>query len=100
VLSPKRIEEAREDADEKLLYLLLLSDESAVRLERAMRTWAALDEGVATVVNEVDQSRLTYIKTLFLHLGFSEQDAKTRARLIYFSWLGEFTIETHGDRDE
>jgi len=95
----QRIEEAGGDASAKLLYLLQLSNWIHIRLERAMRTWAMLDDRAASVVNEVDQSRLTYIKTLFLHLGFSEGEARTRAHLTYFSWLGEFTVKVHVDTD-
>jgi hypothetical protein len=44
---------------------------------------------------------LDYTKNLFLELGFSEAEALVRARLAYYSLVGEFTIgvkTNQGDR--
>ena len=61
-------------------------------LENAIRAWATHDPTVAALIAKVDQQRLNYTKALFLDIGFSEVEALARARLAYYSLVGEFTI--------
>ena len=61
-------------------------------LENAIRAWATHDPTVAALIAQVDQQRLNYTKALFLDIGFSEVEALARARLAYYSLVGEFTI--------
>lgn len=90
------------DADPKttLLYLLELAyaDNDFMpgladgRIENAIRAWAKIDQKVAELIAQVDQKRLSYTKALFLKIGFSEAEALVRARLAYYSLVGELTI--------
>lgn len=90
------------DADPKttLLYLLELAyaDNEFMpgladgRIENAIRAWAKTDQKVAELIAQVDQKRLNYTKALFLKIGFSEAEALVRARLAYYSLVGELTI--------
>jgi AcrR family transcriptional regulator len=61
-------------------------------IENAIRAWATNDPKVAAVLAKVDQQRLDYTKKLFLEIGFSGPEALVRARLAYYSLVGEFTI--------
>lgn len=90
------------DADPKttLLYLLELAyaDNEFMpgladgRIENAIRAWAKTDQKVAELIAQVDLKRLNYTKALFLKIGFSEAEALVRARLAYYSLVGELTI--------
>jgi AcrR family transcriptional regulator len=88
----KQVEEAGGDASAKLLYLFQLAYEDDGQLEKAMRTWAANDARAAAVIAQIDQRRLNYLQDLFLQIGFPAIEAKARARLAYYSWVGEFTV--------
>lgn len=57
-----------------------------------MRTWAANDARPAAAIVRIDQRRLDYLGDLFLQIGFQAVEAKARARLAYYSWVGEFTV--------
>jgi AcrR family transcriptional regulator len=81
----------------RLLELAIADDGLAPGLadgsiENAIRAWATNDPKVAAVLAKVDQQRLDYTKKLFLEIGFSEPEALVRARLAYYSLVGEFTI--------
>ena len=55
-------------------------------LELAMRIWARQDPKVATVVESVDQQRLSYTADLFQQAGFDPAEANARA-LLLFSYI-------------
>lgn len=88
----KQVEEAGGDASAKLLNLFQLAYEDDGQLEKAMRTWAANDARAAAAIARIDQRRIDYMQALFLQLGFPMIEAKARARLAYYSWIGEFTV--------
>ncbi len=87
-----QVEVAGGDTSAKLLNLLQLAYEDEGQLEKAMRTWAANDARTATALARIDQHRLDYLGDLFLQIGFQAVEAKARARLAYYSWVGEFTV--------
>ena len=95
-----RVEDAGGDAATKLLHLFELAVEDDGQVENAVRAWAARDPSVATVLAEVDQSRLDYTRDLFLQAGFEPFEAMARARMVYFALVGEFTIGTRSDQAE
>lgn len=88
----KQVEEVGGDASAKLLNLFQLAYEDDGQLERAMRTWAANDARAERAIAWIDRRRLDYLQDLFLQIGFPTVEAKTRARLAYYSWVGEFTV--------
>ncbi|MBE9041129.1 TetR/AcrR family transcriptional regulator, partial [Oscillatoriales cyanobacterium LEGE 11467] len=69
-------------------------------VENAIRAWAANDSKVAAILDRVDRRRLSYTKELFFEVGFAPFEAMTRARMVYYSLVGEFTIGTRANRDE
>jgi AcrR family transcriptional regulator len=68
------------------------------RIEYAIRAWATTEPKVAALIAQVDQQRLNYTKGLFLEIGFSEAEALARARLAYYSLIGELTIGAETNR--
>jgi AcrR family transcriptional regulator len=88
------------DANQKLLRLLELAVRDNGQVENAVRGWATSDARVAAILAEVDQRRLDYTQTLFLQVGFTPFEAIVRARMAYYSLIGEFTIGTARSLEE
>jgi AcrR family transcriptional regulator len=64
-----------------------------VQVELAIRGWARKDKVAAAAVAEVDQQRLSYIQSLCRALGFSEDESRVRAFLLYAVQFGECLIK-------
>jgi len=88
----KLVEAEERDANAKLLNLFQLAAQVDGRLEQAMRNWAISDARAAAAIEQIDQRRLDYLLSLFLQLDFSIDHAIARARLAYYSWVGEFAV--------
>lgn len=88
------------DASTKLLHLFELAIQDDGQVEHAIRSWAANDSKVALLLEQVDQRRLSYTKTLFLELGFTPFEAMVRARMVYYALVGEFTVSTRTNQAE
>jgi AcrR family transcriptional regulator len=69
-------------------------------VENAIRAWATIDPKIAAVLQQVDLQRLEYTKNIFLEIGFSEPEALARARLAYYSLVGEFTIGIRANQSD
>jgi AcrR family transcriptional regulator len=69
-------------------------------IESAIRAWATSDPKIEAVLAQVDQQRLNYTKSLFLEIGFSDVEALVRARLAYYSLVGEFAIGVRTNQSE
>jgi AcrR family transcriptional regulator len=95
-----QVETAGGDAKGKLLNLFELAVQDEGQVENAIRAWATNDPKVAAIIAQVDQRRLDYTRDLFLQIGFTPIDAIVRARMAYYSLVGEFTIGTRADRNE
>jgi hypothetical protein len=87
-----RVESIGGDPAAKLLHLFELATQINGRLENAMRGWAIRDPQVAAMILVVDLDRLAYTKKLFLEVGFSPLESEIRARMAYFSLVGECTV--------
>jgi AcrR family transcriptional regulator len=104
----KRVNQLDADPKTKLLQLfeLAIADDGLTpgladgSIENAIRAWANHDAKVAALIAQVDQQRLNYTKHLFLEIGFSEAEALVRARLAYYSLVGEFAIGVRGNQTE
>jgi AcrR family transcriptional regulator len=88
------------DATTKLLHLFELAIEDDAQVENALRAWAANDAKIAEALAQVDQRRLDYTRDLFLAVGFDQFEAMVRARMIYYSLVGEATLGIKRDRSE
>ncbi len=66
-------------------------------IELAIRAWARRDEMARGVVDRVDSKRLEYLQGCFLSLGHSEDDAKSRAFLLYCYMQSESLFRNQGN---
>jgi AcrR family transcriptional regulator len=96
----ERVNALQENASTKLLRLLEMAIEDDGGVENAIRAWARTDTKVAAVLAQVDQRRLDYTQDLFLQIGFTPIEARVRARMAYYSLVGEFTIATRTNQAE
>lgn len=96
----KQVEEMGGDASTNLLNLFELAVQDDGRVENTIRIWATKDQGAATVLAQIDQRRLDYLKNLFEQVGFASAMAKARARLAYHSLVGEFTLGVRVSQEE
>ena len=62
------------------------------RLDRAIRSWAAEDEDVATIVASVDATRVAYIAKLLVAAGVESRRALPRAAFMYWAYLGQAIV--------
>jgi len=74
-----------------------LQDQNPV--ESAVRSWALQDAKVANVVVDVDIRRLQYLFDVLVAAGVPKQEAKTRARLVYWAYLGRLLVFDSKHRD-
>jgi AcrR family transcriptional regulator len=88
------------DAISKLRYLFELAIRDNGQLEHAIRAWATNDPKTATILAKIDQRRLDYTRDLFLQAGFAPFEALVRARMVYYSLIGEFTVGIHLSQEE
>jgi AcrR family transcriptional regulator len=68
------------------------AEESAARLEPAMRAWARDHAGVAAQVAQVDQARQSYVETLLSEIGLTNPEL---TRLLYGALLGMEALTAH-----
>jgi AcrR family transcriptional regulator len=66
------------------------------RAELALREWGAADERVASVVHDVDRSRIAFLRSRFLLAGLDERNADQAACGLYASLIGFDQLETLG----
>jgi len=57
-------------------------------LENAVRTWATVDPEARTAVQAIDRRRLGYVESLLRASGLTADVARTRARILYWTFLG------------
>jgi AcrR family transcriptional regulator len=96
----RQVEAAGGDASAKLLLLFELAIQDDGQVENAIRAWATNDFRVAAILDQVDQRRFDYTKNLFLKVGFAPFEAIVRARMVYYSLVGEFVLGTQTNRAE
>jgi len=62
------------------------------RLDIAVRFWGRLDAAVASVVDEGDSQRVDALTRMFLRYDYQSEEAFTRARVLYFTQIGHYTL--------
>nr|WP_309504005.1 TetR/AcrR family transcriptional regulator [uncultured Roseovarius sp.] len=62
-------------------------------LDFAVREWSRRDGAVRQRIDAADATRLKAISAMFERFGYSEYDADTRARILYFMQLGYHALE-------
>jgi AcrR family transcriptional regulator len=57
-------------------------------LENAVRRWAVVDPAAKAAVRAIDKRRVSYVAHLLIGSGISPDVARTRARILYWAYLG------------
>ena len=69
------------------------------RLDAAVRSWGQVDTAVRTVVDQADDQRVDAITRMFLRYDYPEDEAFIRARVLYFTQIGHYTLGMRDDRE-
>ena len=62
-------------------------------LDIGVRLWGRKDPKVRSIVEQADDQRVDAIARMFGRYGFEEEEAFTRARVLYFTQIGHYTLE-------
>ena len=69
-------------AEERLLELMrLVHSQRLDRFEMPVRAWAQQNPALAPLVRSVDRHRTLFVRSLFLEMGFDEDEAEMRTRI-------------------
>ncbi|MCQ4632541.1 TetR/AcrR family transcriptional regulator [Shinella sp. CPCC 100929] len=69
------------------------------RLDAAVRSWGQVDAAVRGVVDQADDQRVDAVARMFLRYDYPQQEAFIRARVLYFTQIGHYTLGMRDDRD-
>ena len=78
--------------EDRLRALFTFIADKDARADIAVRLWARRTPWVDTLVEKVDQLRLNYCESIFNEMGFSRDDARLRAHLVYYYQVAEQTL--------
>lgn len=67
------------------------------RLDIAVRLWARRAPEVLKVVASADRQRLDALTDMFARHGFPQDEAVVRARVLYFTQIGQYTLDFRED---
>ena len=81
------VEAASKDENPLQVLLRRVFGEKLV-LEKAVRTWAAVDPSVRAAVQTIDRRRLSYVESLLTRSGLSAEVARDRAQILYWAFFG------------
>ena len=84
--------DARPGDPDRLKELMRSAFSGQRRIDRAIRSWAAHDKSVASVVASVDARRITRIAGLLVEAGVEGERAVHRAAFLYWAYLGQAAI--------
>lgn len=68
-------------------------------LDFAVRAWARRDPALRLRLDTADSARLTAIAEMFARHGYSDEDADSRARILYYMQLGYHALEVREPMD-
>lgn len=94
------IEDLEKQGGDRLKTLMLRALDEPAALEVAIRAWAVAEPRARDAVASVDAARRLYIAGLLTAAGVAPQWAETRARLIYFAYLGRAFARERLEPDE
>ena len=87
----RELEAAKAEPD-RLKHLMRRAFVTKRSLDRAIRSWAAEDKDVATIVASVDAHRVAYIAKLLVAAGVESRRALPRAAFMYWAYLGQVIV--------
>jgi AcrR family transcriptional regulator len=76
------------------------SAQRAARIELAIRAWARRDEMARRALDEADASRIAYHVQVFSALGFSDDEARMRAFMLYGYEIGESLLQRQSTAEQ
>jgi AcrR family transcriptional regulator len=85
--------EAASTGDNALKLLLRRVFGERLKLENAVRTWAASDAQARAAVQAIDRRRLDYVERLLRQAGLPPDLAHARAQILYWAFLGHALSE-------
>ena len=77
---------------QRLWNLLQFIGSKDSRHDVAIRAWARHYAYAADAISHIDGRRLAFCENLFEQIGFTGDEAKMRARLVYYYQVGEYTV--------
>lgn len=63
------------------------------RLDFAVRAWSRQSAKVHRIVNEEDDARVDAVRAMFSRHGYEPREAFVRARVLYFTQIGYYSLE-------
>jgi AcrR family transcriptional regulator len=84
----RNVEATASKGHDALKFLLLRVFGERLALERAVRTWAAIEPAARAAVLAIDRRRLGYVADLFEEAGLAPDMAAARAQILYWAFLG------------
>jgi AcrR family transcriptional regulator len=63
------------------------------QLDVAVRIWARRSNTVDTVVTQADEQRVDALTRMFIRYEYEQEEALVRARVLYFTQIGYFTLD-------
>jgi len=88
VAAERVIADLKSTRESRLALLLRRSFSGRLALEKAVRSWAAIDPRARAVVQAVDRRRLDYIALLLAESGLESDVAQARAQILYWAFVG------------
>jgi AcrR family transcriptional regulator len=67
------------------------------QLDMAIRLWARRSATVKAVVYHADSKRVAAVQQMYQRHGYDDEDALIRARVLYFTQIGHYTLEVDED---
>jgi len=68
-------------------------------LDAAIRYWGRRDPAVRSIVDRADTKRLEAVANMFVRYDYPEDEALIRARVLYFTQIGHYTLEVRENPD-
>lgn len=80
---------------ERMVNVQILEEDFSPSFDLAIREWSRIDDKVRAKVDAVDEERIDRLTRIFLALGCDEEEAETRARVLYFHQIGFYALGYH-----
>jgi AcrR family transcriptional regulator len=61
-------------------------------LDIAVRYWGRHEPRIRSVLDEADRQRTDALKRMFIRYGYEDEEASTRARVLYYAQIGHYTL--------
>ena len=77
----------------RLFSFWLEASDLNLRFDAAVRDWARKSGPVRAAVRVADERRVAFIRGLFAAAGYPDPEALVRARVLYYTQVGYYTLE-------